>query len=86
MVLQEPSTMAFLRIRELCEARHMNITALSRDARIPYPSALSLWHDKTEQINRRTLIRVARALRVKVGDLFDENADQELIEGDEVTG
>jgi DNA-binding Xre family transcriptional regulator len=76
--------MAFLRVKELCEARNMNITALSRDARIPYPSALALWHDKAEQINRRTLIRVARALKVKVGDLFDENADQESLRGEEI--
>ena len=68
--------MAFMQVRKLCEARQMNITDLSREAKIPYPSALGLWHDDAKQFNRRTLVRVARALNVKVGELFAEDADQ----------
>ncbi len=72
--------MAFMQVRKLCEARQMNITDLSREAKIPYPSALGLWHDDAKQFNRRTLVRVARALNVKVGELFAEDADQEVTE------
>lgn len=72
--------MAFMQIRQLCEARGLNITELSRKAEIPYPSALALWHDDSKQFNRRTLVRVARALGVKVGDLFAPDADKDAIE------
>ena len=72
--------MAFLKVRKLCEDRGLNITELSRKAEIPYPSALSIWHDDAKQFNRRTLVRIARALGVKVGDLFADDADKELIE------
>ena len=62
--------MTYLRVREIAEAKSMNITDLSRKALISYTTAHALWHDRTEQLNRRTLDRVAGALGVKVGDLF----------------
>lgn len=62
--------MTYLRVRELAEAQGMNITDLSRKALISYTTAHSLWHDRTDQLNRRTLDRVAHALGVRVGDLF----------------
>jgi DNA-binding Xre family transcriptional regulator len=62
--------MTYLRVRELAEAKGMNITDLSRKALISYTTAHSLWHDRTDQLNRKTLDRVARALNVRVSDLF----------------
>lgn len=71
--------MAFLRVRELAEAQGLNITTLGRKAELAYGTTHQLWHDKADQLNRRTLIRVARALGVKVGELFAEDADQEEV-------
>lgn len=62
--------MTYLRVRELAQAQGMNITDLSRKALISYTTAHALWHDKTDQLNRKTLDRVARALGVRVSDLF----------------
>lgn len=68
--------MARLRIRELAEERGLNITELSRQARIGYSTAHALWHDKPENLNRRVLDAIARVLKVQVRDLFaDESAE-----------
>lgn len=68
--------MRFLRVRELAEQQGLNMTSLSRKAEIAYGTARALWHDNQDQLNRRTLIRVAVALGVRVGDLFDDNAHE----------
>lgn len=62
--------MTHLRVRELAEAKGMNITDLSRKALISYTTAHSIWHDRTDQLNRKTLDRIAVALGVRVSDLF----------------
>jgi len=72
--------MAFLRVRSLAEAQGLNITTLGRKAEIAYGTAHALWHDKADQLNKKTLIRVARALGVKVSDLFDADADKQSVE------
>ncbi len=68
-------TVTTLRVKELSEARGWNISQLARKANITYPTALSLWHDRVEQLNRKTLDRVALALGVNVGDLFGGEPD-----------
>ena len=62
--------MTHLRIKELAESQGLNITTLSRKAELAYSTAHGLWHDRTDQLNRKTLDRVAMALGVAVGDLF----------------
>ena len=64
-----------LRIKELAQERNMNITVLARKAEIAYTTAHNLWHDTVEQLNRRTLDRVALALGVNVSDLFGGSPD-----------
>jgi transcriptional regulator with XRE-family HTH domain len=69
--------MVRLRIRELAEQRGLNITELSRQARIGYSTAHALWHDKPENLNRTVLGKIARVLNVPVRDLFaDETQEQ----------
>lgn len=72
--------MGFLRIKALAEEQGLNITTLSRKAEIAYGTAHALWHDRVDQLNKKTLIRVARALGVKVSDLFEADADKEPVE------
>lgn len=62
--------MTYLRIRELAEAQHLNISQLARKANIAYTSAHSMWHGTMQQLDRRSLDKVARALGVTVSDLF----------------
>ena len=54
----------------------MNITTLSRRAELAYSTAHTLWHGDIAQLNIKTLERVARALGVRVGDLFGEKPEQ----------
>jgi transcriptional regulator with XRE-family HTH domain len=68
----------YLRVRELSEQQGLNITTLGRRAELAYGTAHALWHGSQQQLNIRTLDRVARALRVTVSDLFgdtEEDAD-----------
>ncbi len=67
--------MTYLRVRELAEAQGLNITTLSRRAELAYSTTHSLWHGDIAQLNIKTLERVARALGVRVGDLFGEKPE-----------
>ena len=69
--------MTYLRVRELAEERGLNITTLSRKAELAYSTAHSLWHGDVAQLNIKTLDRVARALGVRVSDLFGEGSKPE---------
>jgi DNA-binding Xre family transcriptional regulator len=71
--------MAFLRVRELVDARQWSRLHFSQQAQIPYPSVLAMYNDQLEQISRSTLIRAAKALEVRVGELFAEDAHLEPI-------
>ena len=62
--------MTHLRIKELSEAKGLNITTLARKALLSYSSAHALWHGKVVQYDRKTLDRIAIVLEVHVPDLF----------------
>jgi DNA-binding Xre family transcriptional regulator len=62
--------MTYLRIKELAEAQGLNITTLSRKAKLAYSTTHDLWHGQIKQLNIKTLDRVAHALGVRVSDLF----------------
>ncbi len=59
-----------LQVRELAKARGMTISDLSRRTEMAYTTTHALWHDSSERWNRKTLDNVARALGVRVRDLF----------------
>ena len=75
--------MTRLRIRELAEEQGLNITTLARKSNLSYTTAHALWHDKTDQLNRRTLDRLALALGVRVGDLFEGDPKPEQAKTEE---
>lgn len=62
--------MTRLRVKELAEAQGLNILALSQRTQLAYSTVHGLWHDRTDQLNRRTLDRVAVVLGVRVAELF----------------
>jgi DNA-binding Xre family transcriptional regulator len=78
--------MVRLQIRELAEQRGLNITELSRQARIGYSTAHALWHDKPENLNRTVLNKIAQALGVQVRDLFAEDGPSDQLPPPDVTG
>ena len=75
--------MTTLRIRELAEAKGLNISQLARRANLAYTSAHALWHDTMTQLDRRTLDRVALVLGVTVSDLFTGEPDPKLLDPDQ---
>ncbi len=70
--------MTYLRVRELAEAQGLNITTLSRRAELAYTTTHNLWHGDVAQLNIKTLDRVARALGVRVSDLFGGDPEGEI--------
>ena len=62
--------MTYLRVKELAEGQGLNILTLSQKTQLAYSTVLGLWHDRTDQLNRKTLDRLAIALGVRVSDLF----------------
>lgn len=69
--------MTYLRVKELAQQQDLNITTLGRKAELAYSTAHDLWHGKPKQLNLKTLDRVARALGVRVSDLFGGEPDEE---------
>jgi len=59
-----------LRVKELAQEQGLNILTLSQRAQLAYGTVQGLWHDKSDQYNRKTLDRVAVTLGVKVSELF----------------
>jgi DNA-binding Xre family transcriptional regulator len=69
--------MARLRVKELAEAKGMNISQLLLQANrlsprssLSYPTVHALWHNKTKRPDLDTLTVVARALEVEPGELI----------------
>jgi len=69
--------MARLRVRELAEAKGMNISQLLLQANrlspassLSYPTVHALWHNKTKRPDLDTLTVIARALEVEPGELI----------------
>ena len=74
--------MVRLQVKELAEARGLNISTLllqanrlSPDVRLSYPTIHALWHNKTKRPDLSTLAAVARALGVAPGDLIVGNGE-----------
>ena len=72
--------MTTLRIRELAEARGLNITTLSRQAQLAYTTTHALWHGTASQFSMKTLERIACALDVCVADLFAGSPDAAVLQ------
>lgn len=72
--------MTTLRIRELAEARGLNITTLSRQAQLAYTTTHALWHGTASQFSMKTLERIACALDVCVADLFAGSPDTTVLQ------
>jgi len=58
------------RVREVAEARGLDIAKLSRRADISYRTAFRLFHEPELDVSLSTLEKVAKALDVRVKDLI----------------
>ena len=85
--------MARLRVRELAEARGMNISQLllqanrlSPESSLSYPTVHALWHNKTKRPDLDTLAAVARALQVEPGELIGSGDPKDDAQGITIPG
>jgi len=58
------------RVSEICGRKRWNITDLKNKTGLSYPTAHQLWHGTARMIRFETLAKLADALDVEVGDIF----------------
>ena len=60
-----------LHIREIAEARGINMSKLSRMSDVNYNTIRGIWDDPNRDIAVTTLEKIAKALRVNVSELYE---------------
>ena len=69
-----------LKVREIAESRKINMSKLSRMADVNYNTIRGIWDNPNRDVAVTTLEKIAKALGVKVSDLYeiipDENEPQ----------
>jgi DNA-binding XRE family transcriptional regulator len=65
-----------LKVRQVCKEKGMSMSRLTRDAEIDYNTVKRLFDEPGYNPSIDTLAKVARALHVKVDDLFEEIPDR----------
>jgi DNA-binding Xre family transcriptional regulator len=67
--------MVRLRIKEEAEKQKLDMTKLSRRADVAYRTIVRVWKNPEHDITMRTLVKIAKALGVKVVDLIEETEE-----------
>ncbi len=57
------------RVRELAEGKGWNIAALAEQTGLAYSSALDLWHDRAQRIDKKTIEKLCIVFQVQPGEL-----------------
>ncbi len=66
-----------LRIKELAEAQGMNRSQLQIKSGVTLPLLYRYWDNNTTEVKLDALEKLARALGVKAGELFEEEEAKE---------
>lgn len=66
-----------LKVREIAEARKINMSKLSRMADLNYNTIRAIWDDATRDIAVSTLEKIAKALKVEVAELIETLPNEE---------
>lgn len=69
--------MVRLKIREIAEAKKINMSKLSRMADVNYNTIRAIWDNEMKDVNVSTLEKIARALKVDVSELIEVLPDEE---------
>ena len=67
-----------LKVREIADARRINMAKLSRMADVNYNTIRAIYNNPNRDVAVTTLEKIARALKVKVTDLYEIIPDDEL--------
>ena len=71
--------MVRLKIREIAEAKKINMSKLSRMADVNYNTIRAIWDNEKKDVNVSTLEKIARALKVELSELIEVLPDEEDI-------
>ncbi len=63
--------MVRLKIREIAEAKKINMSKLSRMADINYNTVRAIWNNETKDVTVSTLEKFAEALKVNIAELIE---------------
>jgi len=66
-----------LKIREIAEAKKINMSKLSRMADVNYNTIRAIWDDELKDVTVSTLEKIARALNVDISELIEMLPDEE---------
>lgn len=69
--------MVRLKIREIAEAKKINMSKLSRMADVNYNTIRAIWDNEMKDVTVSTLEKIARALKVDVSELIEVLPDEE---------
>lgn len=65
-----------LKVREIAEAKKINMSKLSRMADVNYNTIRAIWDNEMKDVTVSTLEKIARALKVDVSDLIEVLPDE----------
>ncbi len=65
-----------LLVREQAEKQERNRTWLSRHAEVQYDTVSGIWHNPYRHVDLLTMVKLAKALNVKVAELFVIEQDE----------
>lgn len=68
--------MVRLKVKEIAESKHINMSQLSRKADISYATVQALFHNPYHDVSIYILDRIAQALEVPICDLLDDTPHQ----------
>ena len=68
--------MVRLKIREIAEAKKINMSKLSRMADVNYNTIRAIWDNEMKDVTVSTLEKIARALKVDVAELIEVLPDE----------
>ena len=69
--------MVRLKIREIAEAKKINMSKLSRMADVNYNTIRAIWDNEMKDVTVSTLEKIARALKVDVSELIEVLPNEE---------
>ena len=75
--LRHGGRMIRLQVKELAEARGFNQSSLSRASDVSFLTIKRIFRDPHKDVAMSTLEKLARALGVRVADLFEEISDDD---------
>ncbi len=67
-----------LKVREIADARRINMAKLSRMADVNYNTIRAIYNNPNRDVAVTTLEKIAKALKVEVTDLYEIVPDDEL--------